>query len=59
MTAHIKYREPGASAPLSTSVKGAPLTNSEIDGNFKSVVDEIAAVQASAGTTQSDLDTLE
>jgi hypothetical protein len=59
MTAHIKYRESGASAPLSTTVKGSPLTNSEIDGNFKSVVDEIAAVQTSAGTTQSNLGTLE
>lgn len=43
MTTNVTYRDAGAVVPISTTVKGAPLSNSEIDGNFKSMVDSVDA----------------
>ncbi|MHB8123833.1 MAG: hypothetical protein ACYDG4_17045 [Desulfuromonadaceae bacterium] len=42
--ANIKYRisQDVANVPASTTVKGSPLTNIEVDGNFKSVQDDLA-----------------
>ena len=39
-----------ATTPVSTSVKNAPLTNLEIDGNFKSVNDDLANKPTLTGT---------
>ena len=38
LTYRISDSEP---APLKTTVKGSPLTNYEIDANFKALVDEL------------------
>lgn len=43
MTTNVTYRDAGAVVPTSTTVKGAPLSNSEIDGNFKSLVNSVDA----------------
>lgn len=43
MTTNVTYRDAGVVVPTSTTVKGAPLSNSEIDGNFKSMVDSVDA----------------
>lgn len=41
--AHIRYRTSTAAAtPTDTVAKGAPLTNLEVDGNFKSLNDDLA-----------------
>lgn len=51
--ANIKYRSSSTpTVPTTSTVKGAPLTNLEVDGNFKSLsnaVDDVA-------TSVSDLD---
>lgn len=47
MTAFIKYRESAAAAvPGSDTVKGSGLSNAEIDGNFRSLKMECAALQS-------------
>ncbi len=43
MTTNVTYRDAGVVVPTSTTVKGAPLSNSEIDGNFKSMADSVDA----------------
>ena len=43
MTTNVTYRDVGAVVPISTTVKGAPLSNAEIDGNIKSLVDSVDA----------------
>jgi len=41
--ANLLYRvSTNAAVPVSTSAKGTPLTNAEIDGNFKSINDDLA-----------------
>lgn len=41
MATNITFRQATPVAPLSTTVKGAPLTRTEIDGNFKSLQDGV------------------
>ena len=41
MTANITYRLGVGTPPGSTTVKGAPLNNTEIDGNFKSILNDV------------------
>lgn len=55
MSVNILYRVEGATLPSSTSVKGTPLTNNEIDGNFKSVKNAIEGLQTQVGTATIDL----
>lgn len=43
MTTNVTYRDVGAVVPISTTIKGAPLSNAEIDGNIKSLVDSVDA----------------
>lgn len=43
MTTNVTYRDTGAVVPISTTIKGAPLSNAEIDGNIKSLVDSVDA----------------
>lgn len=45
MTVNVTYREPGAVVPASTTVKNSPLSNAEIDGNFKSVKDAVEILE--------------
>lgn len=41
--AYLLYRaSSGATTPAETSVKGTPLNNLEVDGNFKSINDDLA-----------------
>ena len=48
--AEIKYRTSAtAPVPSSTGVKGTPLTNLEIDGNFRSIKEDL---DSKATTTQ-------
>ena len=50
MTANILYRQTDAGAiPGTTTIKHAPLTNIEMDGNIRSLVTEI---DTKASTTQ-------
>jgi hypothetical protein len=50
MTAELKYRASlTPTVPVSTTVKGSPLTNLEVDGNFKSIANELVT---KATTTQ-------
>ena len=47
MTTPIKYRiSSTATKPVSDTVKGAPLTSLEIDGNFRSIKDSIELIQS-------------
>lgn len=46
MTVNIKYRASNPVLPTETTVKGTPLTNEEIDGNFKSVKDAVESLQS-------------
>lgn len=47
MTTPIKYRiSSTATKPVSDTVKGAPLTSLEIDGNFRSIKDSIELFQS-------------
>ena len=48
MAVNIKYRSSNPVAHGETAVKGAPLSNEEIDGNFKSVKDAIEGLSAAA-----------
>ena len=53
--ANIKYRSSSTpTVPNTTTVKGAPLTNLEVDGNFKSLSNAVDAVE----TSVSNLDTV-
>ncbi len=52
--AELKYRQTTApTVPVSTVAKGSPLTNLEMDGNFKSIADDLnlksTTVQLNAG----------
>jgi hypothetical protein len=47
MAVNITYRSDTQTVPPNTSVKGSPLTNAEIDGNFKSVKDSIESLEVS------------
>ena len=49
MAVNIKYRALNPVVHAETSVKGAPLTNEEIDGNFKNVKDAVEVIQSSGG----------
>lgn len=54
MPANILYRDSTTpTVPVTTSAKGLPLTNLEIDGNFKSVANAISTAE----TTVSNLTT--
>lgn len=47
MTTPIKYRiSSTATKPVSDTVKGAPLTSLEIDGNFRSIKDSVELIQS-------------
>jgi len=41
------------------SVKGSPLTNNEVDGNFTSLNSEISTLETDLGTAQTDISTLQ
>lgn len=46
MTVHIKYRSSTtATVPSETTAKGTPLTNLEIDGNFRSLKDSVETIE--------------
>lgn len=49
MTVNVTYREAGAVVPGATTIKNSPLSNGEIDGNFKSVKDAVEVFSTSAG----------
>ena len=49
MTVNVTYREAGAVVPGATTIKNSPLSNGEIDGNFKSVKDAVELIQGSSG----------
>ena len=49
MTVNVTYREPGAVVPGSTTIKNSPLSNAEIDGNFKSVKDAVDVLSTTGG----------
>lgn len=49
MTVNVTYREPGAVVPGSTIIKNSPLSNAEIDGNFKSVKDAVEVLSTTGG----------
>lgn len=49
MAVNIKYRAPNPVVHGETSVKGAPLSNEEIDGNFKNMKDAVDAIQGTGG----------
>ena len=51
MAVNIKYRSSNPVVHGETAVKGAPLSNEEIDGNFKSVKDAIDSFGASTGSS--------
>jgi len=48
MAVNIKYRSSNPVVHGETAVKGSPLSNEEIDGNFKSVKDAIEGLSAAA-----------
>ena len=48
MAVNIKYRSSNPVVHGETAVKGSPLSNEEIDGNFKSVKDAIEGLSATA-----------
>lgn len=49
MTVNVTYREAGAVVPASTTIKNSPLSNGEIDGNFKSVKDAVEVLSTTSG----------
>lgn len=49
MTVNVTYREAGAVVPGATTIKNSPLSNGEIDGNFKSVKDAVEVLSTGAG----------
>ena len=49
MTVNVTYREAGAVVPGATTIKNSPLSNGEIDGNFKSVKDAVEVLSTSSG----------
>jgi hypothetical protein len=52
--AEIKYRESAvATIPTSTSAKGAPLTNLEMDGNMRSIQMDLLSKASSSSVTAS------
>jgi len=49
--ANLIYRvSTNAAVPGSTSAKGSPLTNAEIDGNFKSINDDLVSKASLSGS---------
>ena len=48
MPANLTYRTPGAVAPATTTVKDSALTYEEMDGNWKSISDEIDVAKTTA-----------
>lgn len=58
--ANLKYRASSTEAnPSSTTIKGTPLTNLEVDANFKSLNDELIlkATSTSVATVATTADT--
>lgn len=52
MAANITYRfSLTPTVPASTTVKSSPLTNEEVDGNFKSIVNDIASLRTGSGVS--------
>jgi hypothetical protein len=51
MAVNVTYRDNGAVVPSTTTVKGSPLANTEIDGNFKSVKDAVESLESTAVLT--------
>lgn len=51
MTVNVTYREAGAVVPGATTIKNSPLSNGEIDGNFKSVKDAVEVLSTGAGAS--------
>lgn len=49
MTVNVTYREAGAVVPGATTIKNSPLSNGEIDGNFKSVKDAVEVLSTASG----------
>lgn len=49
MTVNVTYREPGAVVPGSTTIKNSPLSNAEIDGNFKAVKEAVEVLSTTGG----------
>lgn len=46
--AELTYRTPTQIPPVSTTTKNAPLTYEEMDGNFKSIDDDIQLAKEQA-----------
>lgn len=62
--ANILYRETiTPTVPGTTTQKGQPLTNNEVDGNFKSISDDLnlkattATLNSTVSTLQTDINT--
>lgn len=56
--ANIKYRTSSTpTVPVSTTVKGAPLTNLEVDGNFKSLSNAVDTVAGDVDTLEAAVET--
>lgn len=54
MTAHITYRQSTTpTVPTSTTAKGSTLTTDEMDGNFKSIQQELQTLAAGGSQTAS------
>ena len=49
MAVNIKYRALNPVVHAETSVKGSPLSNEEIDGNFKNMKDAVEVIQGAGG----------
>lgn len=49
MAVNIKYRAPNPVVHTDTTIKNSPLSNEEIDGNFKNVKDAIEVIQSADG----------
>lgn len=49
MAVNIKYRAPNPVVHTDTTIKNSPLSNEEIDGNFKNVKDAVETIQGSGG----------
>lgn len=49
MPVNVTYREAGAVVPGATTIKNSPLSNGEIDGNFKSVKDAVEVLSTTGG----------
>ena len=49
MAVNIKYRSANPVVHTETTIKNSPLSNEEIDGNFKNVKDAVETIQGSGG----------